>query len=313
MKNKILKLIKFILKHIFIWIGYILLAYILLFPLEWLKYQYTKVTPYLGIYSWTTGRVWVPFGSPISQFMGLYLLPKNISKARNCNEFQQWQVANIPMFMHGKCPWFIYTPFYNVTVNTTNFKVPREKLGSGEFDSVDTPAYLVRLKNFDYPLILTEPKNAYTRNARNVGFKILGGYKKDPRYDRGGFYQHPINSAFWQFLHIDPNERKYVIDRFGYSEEDSYYKYRFRTYNKKTNEPFRRGDFIYTNDPIEKSKDFIVCDEISDGKRCYTIFPYKDVYIEFSFHRELVSEKDNIKNVIYKWLEEWEAAAIETK
>jgi len=311
MQSTIINLIKYILKHSCIWIGYIVLAYLLMFPLEWIKYKYTKIIPNLGIYSWTTGRVWVPFGSPLSQFMGMYLLPKDISKTRDCKEFQDWQGNNIPMFMHGKCPWFVYTPFYDVTVNTTNFKVPRDKLALGEFDSVDTPAYMVRLNNFDFPLIITDPENSYTRNARNVGFKIVGGLISREILDPGHYMQNPIDNAFWDYLKIDPNKEEYVIDKFGYSEEDGYSKYRFRTYRKSTNEPRTDGYKVYTNDSIEAPKDFIVCNENVPGKRCYTIFPYKDVYVEFSFHRDYVKDKDKIKEIIYKWLVEWEQAAQE--
>jgi hypothetical protein len=286
MQSTIINFIKYILKHSCIWIGYIVLAYLLMFPLEWIKYKYTKIIPNLGIYSWTTGRVWVPFGSPLSQFMGMYLLPKDISRTRDCKEFQEWQGNNIPMFMHGKCPWFVYTPFRDVKVNKTKFKIPRNVLDSLSARDTEYEKVRVLFQNFDYPLIISDPENAYTRRAGNVSFNIFAGCISRKILDPGHYMQNPTNYAFWDYLKIDPNKEEYLIDKFGYSKDDGYYKYRFRTYRKSTNEPRTDGYKVYTNDPIESPKDFIVCNENVPGKRCYTIFPYKDVYVEFSFHRD---------------------------
>ncbi len=311
MRERGINLVKYIIKHSCIWIGYIIFAYLLMFPLEWIKYKYTKITPNLGIYSWTTERVWVPFGSPLSQFMGMYLLPKDISKTKDCKKFQEWQGNNIPMFMHGKCPWFVYTPFRDVKVNKTKFKIPRNALSVISVNDIEYQPSLVSLKDFEYPLVLTEPENAYTRNARNVGPTIRVGSRRREIHDTGHYMQNPIDNAFWDYLKIDPNKEEYVIDKFGYSEEDGYSKYRFRPYDMDTGKPYLNGYYVFTHDAIESPKDFIVCNENVPGKRCYTIFPYKDVYVEFSFHRDYVKDKDKIKEIIYKWLVEWEQAAQE--
>ena len=308
MQSTIINFIKYILKHSCIWIGYILLAYLLMFPLEWIKYKYTKIIPNLGIYSWTTGRVWVPFGSPLSQFMGMYLLPKDISRTKDCKEFQEWQGNNIPMFMHGKCPWFVYTPYKDTRVNNTIFRIPREFLDNAFAYSTEYHVQRELFKDFDYPLVLTDPNNARTRNAKNVYFSVVTGWTRREIHDPGHYMQNPTNYAFWDYLKIDPNKRKYEFIPHGYSEKDGYQKYAFRVFLRDTGEPLDNY-FIYTNDQIESPKDFIVCDEICPGKRCYTIFPYKDVYVEFSFHRDYVKDKEKIKEVIYKWLVEWEEAA----
>ena len=130
------------------------------------------------------------------------------------------------------------------------------------------------------------------------------GYTKRDEVDKGRYWQDPIDSAFWKFVHIDPNRRKYIIIPHGYNNQDGYYKYRIRKYLYDTGDPVD-NEFIYTNDPIDKPKEFIVCDEMNEGKRCHSIFPYKDVYVEFSFHRSNLKNRDNIKNIIQQWLDEW--------
>jgi len=181
-----------------------------------------------------------------------------------------------------------------VHIGSADFKIPKNLIT----DRLIAGKNRVILRDFIYPQLSFTKYDSIYLNKGIISFSIVRGYVRNKKSDPKGYFQAPIDSAFWEYVNIDPYREKYQIEDLGYNKKAGYRRYE---YNKQAH--------LYTNEQLYRPQDFIVCNENVPGKRCYTIFPYKDVYVEFSFHRDYVKDKDKIKEIIYKWLVEWEEAA----
>jgi hypothetical protein len=231
-------------------------------------------------------ETWVLFETPLLR--GKFLVPQEIASAKDCEQFFKWQYANIPLVMHGKCPWYKYTPIYEVKIGELELKIPRKYLLLPA--STKRHTNTISTRTWIYPSMELEGRTSSTDSF----WFTLDNYKN------GSTFQE----YFWGFLHIDPKRYKYEIISLGFDELTQMGKYRFDHIFTDPPQVFQK--FVYTNDDINDPKDFAVCRSDEDESYCHSVFQYKGIFVEYRFNKHLLNKPNDIKSAIITLIQEWE-------
>jgi hypothetical protein len=232
-------------------------------------------------------ETWVLFETPLLR--GKFLVPQEIASAKDCEQFFKWQYENIPLVMHGKCPWYKYTPIYEVKLGELELKIPRKYLLLPA--STDRHTRIISTRTWIYPSMELEGR---TLSTDSFWFTLL---------DDADILT--LQDYFWGFLQIDPKREKYEIISLGLDEPTQMGKYRFDVRATTLASPQVFHTFVYTNDDINNPQDFAVCGEKAESY-CHSVFQYKGIYVKYMFNRHLLNKPNDIKSAIIKLIQEWE-------
>lgn len=216
-------------------------------------------------------ETWMLFHTPLIR--GKILVPEEIAKSKDCERFFKWEYENIPLIMHGTCPWYDYTPIYEVKIGELELKIPRKYLLLPA--STERQTYSVSTKSFIYPSMKIEGRKT---SLDSFWFTI----KNNSEDDR---YKNIFQKYFWSFLHtLYPTKNNYKFIPIDFNNAIGKHKYKFVRFAKDNyGTDYTVESFVYTEDHIEDPQDFIVCGTDMEDANCDSVFMYRNVYIHYRF------------------------------
>ena len=191
------------------------LLWVMIKMLKVVIYMYVALAIIITIFGWQyfwRDEVWVDFTT--NNIQGQILVPKDISKTKDCEKFFQWQHDNLPATMYGICPWYVYTPEREVTIGSLKLKIPRRYLSLGA--EVKKDANMITTHSFIYPSLELEG-HKYSHDS--YFFTLEKGYDSE--------FEDLYKGYLWRFLDLTSENTTYNIVPLGYDDVKGYGAYRF--------------------------------------------------------------------------------------